>query len=68
MSAAERMRRYRRRQKVRRVVVYAEVDAMELADMLADEGFLLQWDAENFAAICAALERFLEARCAEGYP
>lgn len=68
MSAAERMRRYRRRQKAGRVIVFAEVDLLDLADMLVAKGFLLQWDADDFTAIRTALERFIEAHCAERYP
>ena len=60
VPAAEKMRRYRRRQKAGRAMLTIEVDMSVLADFLADRGFIMPWDADNRAAIAKALATALD--------
>ena len=58
--AADKMRRYRRRQKAGRVMLTIEVDVTALTDFLADRGFIMPWDADDRAAIAKALATALD--------
>ena len=59
LTAAERMRRYRARQKQYLGIVSAEVDIAGLADFLKSEGYLPRGVTADFDALCAAASAFL---------
>lgn len=61
MTAADRIARHRARKKAGRAVLRIEVDLHELADALADAGFLQGWDVENVEAVSRATERMIVA-------
>jgi hypothetical protein len=61
MSAADRLARHRARRKAGKAVLRVEVELHELADALADGGFLKAWDSENVEAIRQATETMIAA-------
>jgi|RhiMethySRZTD1v2_1073278.scaffolds.fasta_scaffold3789369_1 hypothetical protein len=60
MSGADRLRRHRERRACGRSVFRIEAPRFDLADALTHGGFLECWDADDHAAIEAALERMVE--------
>jgi len=57
MTGATRQRRLRQRQRDGLAVFRIEANAFELSDALVAAGWLAQWDADDHAAIAAALDR-----------
>jgi hypothetical protein len=60
-ASALRLRRFRARQSVGRVVLSVEVSLSDHCDMLVASALLEQWDDNNRAAIERATARLLEA-------
>jgi hypothetical protein len=58
-SVATRVHRHRARRKLDRAVFPVEADFYPLADKLVEVGFLEEWDMDNRAKVCAALERYV---------
>ena len=57
MSGASRQRQLRKRRRAGLAIFQIEANAFELADALVVAGWLEQWDADDRAAIEAALVR-----------
>lgn len=56
MSAADRQARARHRRKAGVAVIRLEIHPVDTADMLVAAGFLAGWDADDPAAIQAAVQ------------
>lgn len=57
-SSADRVRRFRERQKRNAMLVTIEVPTLQ-ADRMVETGFLEEWDAENPTEIRRAIEKVL---------
>jgi len=60
MSGASRQRQLRQRRRDGLAVFKIEASVFELSDALVGAGWLAQWDADNHAAIQAALDRAIQ--------
>ena len=60
MTGATRQRRLRQRQRAGLAVFKVETSVFELADALVAAGWLAQWDADDHAAIAAALDQAIQ--------
>jgi hypothetical protein len=59
-AAAARQRRRRERRRQGRAVLRVDVNRVDLAEALVEEGLLREWDSEDPAAIQSAVEQLLD--------